>query len=441
MKRILFCIIILFSSGVSYAQPDIEKLDAYFDTLNRNNKFLGSVALLKNGNILYQSQHGIAGKDMELNQNTAYRIGSITKMFTAVMILQLMEEKRLSLEDKLSVFFPKIKNADRITIRQMLNHSSGIHNFTDDTTYWQNVSEEHKRPEILDQFYKLPSDFEPGSQNQYSNTNYVLLGYIVEQAGKRPYQMAVQERICKKLHLQHTYLGKEIRPYANEVPSYEWNGGEWQGATETNMSIPGGAGAMVGNPTELCMFIEALFHGKLISPKSLNLMTEVQDHYGLGIFDYPFQEKQGYGHSGGIDGFRSFVIYFPGDSLAMALTSNGMNFRQNDIHKTLLSAYFNDKIEMPDVRQEIQLPGETLLKYLGNYKNSDLPMSIKIFLKDGLLNGQAQGQPSFPLSALSETEFVYVPAGVKIIFKTEANRCTGITLLQNGIEIPFKKDE
>ncbi len=445
MKKIslLFCLIFLTQySFAQVSQQQKEKMDSLFSILENNNKLQASVAIAKNGQLLYNIQTGIIGKGVAEKPtiNTAYRIGSITKMFTAAMIFQLIDEKNLNLSDSLTKFFPKIKNASKITIANLLEHRSGIHNFTNDENYLEYNWQSKTKEEMMALLEKMPSDFEPDAQMEYSNSNYVLLGYIIEEITKKSYANELIFRINKKCDLKLTYQGIEIRNEKNEASSFVYENKNWEPSTETSMSIPGGAGAIESNPLELCKFITSLFQGKIISETSLNEMKKFNDRVGRGVFQIPFYKHLGFGHNGGIDGFVSNVVYFPHDSVSFAITSNGMNTNFNDVLIGALSIFYNREYSLPTF-SKIVMNEKTLIAYEGNYSSTELPLKIKISAEENSLSAQATGQPKIELDAESDTVFKFDRAGLKMIFKKENELINEFILEQGGGKFLFKKDK
>ena len=185
---------------------DKAKLDQLFDRLLEKNKGMGSLTLVKDGNVVYSRSFGyrqINGSEKKLlTAETKFRIASITKMFTAVMIFQLAEEEKLRLADTLDKFFPQIPNAARITIGQILTHRSGVHDIEADGSF---AKQPRTREEVVARIAQGRPDFEPDAMHRYSNAGYILLGYIVEKAGGKPYQEALKERITSKIGLKDTY--------------------------------------------------------------------------------------------------------------------------------------------------------------------------------------------------------------------------------------------
>jgi CubicO group peptidase (beta-lactamase class C family) len=291
-RRIFFTFLFLLFTVTTFAQNNYAKLDSLFTLLESNNKFMGSVAISEGGKILYRKTVGITdiySKHIATN-DTKYRIGSISKMFTSAMIFKAVEEKKLTLDQTIDAYFPSVPNAKKITVGHLLNHRSGIYNITNSGDYWTYYTKPKTEAEMVSIIAKTKSDFEPGSKADYSNSNYILLSYILEKVYKKSYGEILTQKIATPLGLKNTYLGNRINLGRNECYSFTYTE-TWDTEKETDPSIPLGAGAVVSNPTDLTIFIESLFAGKIISKKSLEQMTTIKDNYGMGIFLVPFQKR------------------------------------------------------------------------------------------------------------------------------------------------------
>ncbi|RZK97317.1 MAG: class A beta-lactamase-related serine hydrolase, partial [Hymenobacter sp.] len=355
------------------------KLDSLLNSLAANNKLMGSLALSHDGQVVYTHAFGAAQLDgaarTPATPATRYRIGSISKVFTGVMIFQLIEEKKLTLDTKLSAFFPQIPNAATITIDQLLSHHSGIHNFTNDPAFAGYMTQPKTQAELLAIMAKPAPDFTPGTKGAYSNSNFVLLGYIVEKLTKQPYAQVLQKRIVAKVGLKDTYYGGKIAAQKPEANSYKFTPTGWQPDTESDMSIPGGAGAIVSTPTDLTRFMEALFGGKLVSTNSVAAMQEIRDGFGRALFLAPFNEKKMYWHNGAIDSFRATADYLPADKVAVAVCSNGGSYPVNDVVAGALSIYFNQPYRLPSFAPTGYVPAPADLdRYAGTYASPQLPI-------------------------------------------------------------------
>jgi CubicO group peptidase (beta-lactamase class C family) len=443
MKSKIFTTILLIGLSIGKVFPQSinkPKLDSLFNILAEKNKAMGSLTISKNGTVLYNKAIGysfISDNEKKTSTNiTKYRIGSISKMFTATMIFQLIEEGKIKLTTTLDTYFPNIPNANKITISNLLNHRSGIHNLTDNPDYTTWMTQPKTHDEILSIISKSKVDFQPNEKASYSNSNYIILGYIIEKISKQPYSKNLNERITSKIGLSNTYCGGSTNINANESFSYQF-ATYWKQLPETDMSIPGGAGSIVSTPTDLTKFIEALFSLRLISYNSLIQMKTMTDSYGMGMFQIPFYTKRAYGHNGGIDGFASNLAYFPEDSIAVAYCTNGQVYPLNDILIGILSVCFNKDYSIPTFNA-IFLKSADLNKYLGVYSSTQIPLKITITKDSIVLIAQATGQSSFPLEATEKDKFKFDQAGIKMEFNTEKNE---MTLKQGGGIYLFTKEK
>lgn len=438
MKKLFLFSLLLLATTYCFAQTfNKQRLDSLFQILETKDKFMGSIAVAQNGKLLYTNAIGYADLEnlKKASPETKYRIGSISKMFTAVMILKAIEENKLSLDQTIDQYFPSIDNSKKITIGNLLNHRSGIHNFTNDENYLTYNTQPKSEREMVEIIRKEKSDFEPNSKGEYSNSNYVLLSYILEKIYKKNYATLLQEKIVKPLGLKNTYFAGKTNIAANESYSYKFND-QWVKDTETDPSIPLGAGGILSTPTDLTIFIEQLFKGKLISEKSLILMKTIKEKYGMGMFEYPYFEKKSYGHTGAIDGFQSIVSYFPEEKLALAITSNGINYSNNNIMLAALSSYFNKPFKLPTF-EKIEISAEILQSYVGTYASLQIPIKIEFTNNGDKLFAQATGQSAFPLETIDTTTFKFEPAGIKLEFKADKKE---MILKQGGKEFLFKKE-
>lgn len=432
---ILTCIITVAVSAQSF---DHKKLDRYFETLASNNKLMGSISLSKEGVIIYEKAFGFADIDeqIKLSPESRFRVGSITKMFTASLIFKAIEEGKITLDQKIDAFFPEIENSELITISQLMNHRSGVHSFTSSPDYltW------HTKPKSKKSLYSIilegGSDFDPDSKAEYSNSNYVLLTWILEDIYGKEYANLLSRYITDPLKLENTYLGKKTNTLDREAFSYKFSG-QWTKETDTDMSIPLGAGAIVSTTGDLTKFIEGLFAGKIISSGSLELMKEMKDNFGRGIFRFPFYDKSSYGHTGGIDEFKSMLSYFPEEKFSLAISTNGSAFDPNQAAIAALNAYFDIDYEIPEFKN-ISLSAEELNQYLGVYSSPGFPLKITITQENNSLVGQATGQPSFPMDAEGDHIFSFSRAGLTLIFNPENE---GMTLKQGPGEYVLKKEK
>lgn len=437
MKKSILALLFLSVSVFAQNEAKFRKIDSLFSYLHHNERFMGAVQIRENNKIVFDKAYGFADYDAKIKANptTKYKVGSITKTFTASIIFQLIEEKKLSLETKLSKFYPEIKNADKITIGQMLNHKSGIFNFTSEENFEIAVLQPITKEAMVAKIASFTPDFEPNTKTEYSNSNYILLGYIIEKITNKSYAENLNKRIINKIGLKNTSYYKQIDAGQNEAFSYKINEEKkLEKIDEWHESYVGAAGALQSTTGDLNVFAQALFAGKIISKSSLAEMITLDDGFGKGIFTAPFGDRTFYTHNGGIEGFTSIYSYYPKEKLAFSMIANFENYSFNEILIGMLSEYYNLPFEFPKF-QTVDIDENILKSYEGIYGADNFPLKLTIKMTDGVLTGQATGQPSFPLVAVSDTEFVFEQAKISIEFVKD-----GFNFIQNGRPLKFKKE-
>jgi D-alanyl-D-alanine carboxypeptidase len=417
-----------FTAGYGQAL-DKTKLDQFFDRLTEKNKAMGSLVVAKDGNVIYTRAIGysrINGTEKKpLTAASRFRIGSITKMFTAAMTLQLVEEGKLKLTDTLDKFLPQIPNAQKINIAQILAHRSGIPNVKRDRSSQENVNTTPiTRDEVLALIVKAAPDFEPGTKYSYSNSGYQILGLIIEKVTGKPYAEALRTRITSKIGLKDTYLAVgNIDVNKNEALTYFNLGGEWKQQGETHPTLLFSAGAIVSNPNDLVKFIKALFDGKVVSMESLALMKTMREGEGSGMTTFTFAGKTFYGHTGGADNYGAWLAYLPEEKLAVAYTTNAKVYPVGNIVSGVVDIYYNKPFTIPAL-ESIAVSPEVLDKYVGVYSSPDAPVKFTITRDGGTLFFQPPGTgPGVPLEATAADKF-QIEGAVVIEFDAAKNQMT-----------------
>jgi D-alanyl-D-alanine carboxypeptidase len=440
--RAFICSILALSlfSGILSGQPfNKVKLDSLFTYLAENNKAMGGLAISKNGSIVYARAIGFSSitpqKKIASTEKTRYRVGSISKVFTATLVFQIIEEGKLDLSTTLDKYFPTIPNASSIKISYLLNHRSGIHSYTDDLNYLQWGYQPKTHDEMIRILSAGKPDFEPGTASAYSHSNYLLLGYILEKICKKSYNEILNERICSKIGLMDTYYGDKTDISKNESYSYKYTT-SWEQLPQTNMSIPHGSGGIVSTPSDLVRFMDALFTGQLINKGSLDQMKTITDNYGMGLFYLPFKGKVSYGHTGSIDGFAATAGYFPNDNISVAYISNGTVYPMLEILFGSLDIYFNLPYDFPVFTTYFVNPKDLDL-YIGVYSCSQIPFKITLTKNRSTLYGQVPGQQAVPLEAVAENIFKLEIASAVIRFNPLKNE---FNLEQGGRKYTFTKE-
>lgn len=325
-------------------QPDVvADVQAHMDDLTAGGLPPGMVVWIDSPEYRLEGASGSASlaDDVPMPPEGAFRIGSITKMFTAVVVMQLVEEGVLSLDDPLALWLPdvaaQLPDGDHITLRHLLSHTSGVFNVVEHEAYYADlfsemVVDEEAGTVTLDCVQRDPNDtlaryvygkdalFEPGAQWSYSNTNYTLLGMVIEEATAVPIAEAYRSRIYEPLGMASTFLDCYEDPVVDVVQGYTGFGDGLISVTELHESVGWSAGGMVSTAPDLIAFVRGLFGGALFDdPESLVAMTPASDSpYGLGIAN----QGEYIGHAGGIAGFRSTLSYAPELDAAVVVLYN-----------------------------------------------------------------------------------------------------------------------
>ncbi len=417
-----------------------KRLDAYFDHIEKHDQGHGALVIRKAGQEIVRRSYGHADpiSKTAYQENSLFLIGSISKVYNAVITLKHIEQGLLQLDDTIVTFFPDFPKGKQITIEHLLRHQSGIKNFTQGEQYENFRTIPQTDRTHLERISRIGFDFEPGSDFKYSNSGYVLLRLINQKVANASYQDLLTQFIVEPLSLKHTRIPDSfVEP---DIVRGFSKVGEWK-ITEkpTHPTIPMGAGSIVSTPAEVALFFEALMNSRLLKPETLAQMQLKTDGFkpdmqGLTIYQIPFGERLGWAHNGGIDGFMTIVGHFDDGDVTFSHMSNAVQYMPNDIHIAMLSAVYDKPHALPDFTT-VDVPTDILQSYSGDYYSSDIPLPIRIFLKDDTLFAQAQGQPNFPLTAMDQATFEFKMAGVKITFDEPGE----MTLHQNGRVYKYQK--
>lgn len=426
---------------------DKAKLDQFFDRLAEKNKAMGSLTIAKDGNVVYSRAIGysqISGAEKKpLTAANRFRIGSITKMFTASMILQLIEEGKLKPTDTLDKFFPQVPNAKKITIVQILWHRSGIPNVRPEQNAQGNVRTlPVTKDEMLALIVKGTPEFEPDTKYSYSNAGYQLLGLILEKVTGKSYGDALKERITSKIGLANTYLATgNIDVGKNEALTYMNFGAEWKPVAETHPSILFSAGAIVSTPHDLAKFIQALFDGKIVSKENVDQMKAIKNGELSGMEAFTYAGKTFYGHTGGADNYGAWLMYLPEEKLAVAYTTNAKVYPVGEIMKGLMDIYYNQPFQIPAFAS-IAISLDVLDQYVGVYSTAEAPVKFTITRNGATLYAQPPGAgAAVPLEATAQDKFKLdngTAAGIVFEFDAAKNQ---MTIKRNGMARVFTKEK
>ena len=349
--------------NVSYGQVKVDKLDKLISAYAEYGQFNGSVLVAEKGKVIYKKGFGLA--DMEWNipnqPDTKHRLGSITKQFTSMLIMQLVEQGKLKLDVPISTYLPDYprKNGNVITIHQLLTHSSGIPNMTSFPGFLKNVSRNAYSPlQLVNMSADSTLQFKPGERFAYSNSGYLLLGYIIEKVTGRSYEQLLQENIFTPLKMNNTGYDHHETLLKNRARGYEKNGRRYVNADFIDMSVPYAAGALYSTVEDLYLWDQALYGNQLLRKENMDLLFAKHipsggGHYGYGwgMGEMPLgntaERIETIGHGGGINGFNTQLTRIPSDKSFIVLLNNTGGAPLNEMTNAIAAILYDKSYDLP----------------------------------------------------------------------------------------------
>ncbi|SOD78602.1 serine hydrolase [Spirosoma fluviale] len=355
----LWVVVSLLLTGAAFAQTKSAKIDALIQQYVANRQFNGSVLVADKGQVIFKKGYGLANMEWNIPNapDTKFRLGSITKQFTAMLIMQLVEKKKLSLTGKITDYLPDYPKAtgDKITIHHLLTHTSGIPNYTNFPKFFETLSRDPVTPEsFTKEFSGKPLDFEPGTKFSYSNSGYFLLGTIIEKVTGKSYADVLTENILKPAQMANTGYDLFSPILPKRATGYEKKGSTYVNSPYLDMSIPYAAGSMYSTVEDLYRWDQVLYTDKLLSASGKATMyTPFIDGYayGWGVGKSKVgQVKDSLAileHGGGINGFNTIISRLPKDKQLVVLLNNTGGAPLNDIRKNILRILYDQPVEAP----------------------------------------------------------------------------------------------
>jgi CubicO group peptidase (beta-lactamase class C family) len=434
LHRITTVVLTLFVSTIPlFAQTSHEKFDNYVQAYVRNGDFSGSVLIAKRSHVLFRKSYGMANHEWNIpnSDTTKFHIASVTKTFTAAAILILEKQGRLKLSDPLSKYVPGYLNGDRITIEQMLVHSSGLPDFYSLPDYPAKKFQRVTLPDLIAWVKSKPLDFLPGSKTSYSNTGYGFLAYIMEQVSGRPYEQFVSEEILRPVAMKETGALLDDALIANRADGYQPALVEsgLRNAPFYDKTILTGSGSLYSTTGDLYLWAKAIEAGRFFDMRKLSYP------YGWGAR----QSKTGHRYieqDGRAPGFASHISIFPDDDLFVIVLGNLEDAAVNTIADNLAGIALGESPAAPPQRPRKTIAADQVEDYAGTYEvNPAFLLDVRAHGSDLYLRGT--GGDYLPLEPLGKESFFYRQMYVKVDFKRDkAGKIEA--LLWNG-EYPCKK--
>jgi CubicO group peptidase (beta-lactamase class C family) len=458
MKNYLLLTLLLLSI-VGYGQnkkdKELVRQAEKFITENYNQYAPGCAVLIaKKGEVLLEKGFGMANLELQtpMKPEMVFRIGSITKEFTAISILQLAETGKLSLTDDIQQHLKNFRYKGKtITIENLLTHTSGIRGYEElDVKIPNAIRIDFAVSRVIDSLAKLSTEFEPGTQYNYSNSNYFLLGAIIEQVSGETYQNYLRKHILTPAGLNATFYESPTDLVPNRVSGYTFADGQYRNPDYISMSLVYSAGALRSTVGDLWKWHMALFNEKLVKNETLIkafrpyiLATGKPTEYGYGFFLRSEQGLKSIGHGGAIDGFQSMEVYYPEQDLYITLLCNS---ESPDFQRFFLQiADIMTGKQGDNAVKEIKLDENMLNQYSGVYTNEQYKVSIKVYKVNGRLYGDLSNGSGSNMVFIALTDTIFLLPDIKRIKTTasivkENGVVTGLILTQEKPALFVRKE-
>jgi CubicO group peptidase (beta-lactamase class C family) len=432
----------LLLAGSCLAQ-NAARMDEVVQSYVANRQFMGSALVAKGADVLYSKGFGSANLEWNVPNapNTKFRLGSVTKQFTAASILLLQERGKLGLSDPVKKHMPDAPAAwDKVTIFHLLTHTSGIPSFTGFPDYGKLEPFATTPLELVGRFRDKPLEFEPGEKWNYNNSGYVLLTYLLEKISGQTYEKFVQENIFTPLGMKDSGYDSNSAIIPRRAEGYVLKGDHYEHAGYINMTIPQGAGGLYSTVEDLLKWEQGLFGGKVLQAASLEKMTTpFKNNYAFGLAVSTEGGRKVIEHGGGIEGFNTQLSYYPEDKVTVVVLGNVNGNAPGEIAKKLAAIAHGDAVKLTSERKEITLDPKVLNRYVGAYQLEQAG-NMLIMLNGNQLSSKLGGQAAVPIFPDSETGFFLKVVDAQLEFsKIENDKATQITLHQNGRTLTGKR--
>jgi CubicO group peptidase (beta-lactamase class C family) len=415
---------------------DVARMEQVVQSYAANQSFMGSVLIARGSHVLLSKGYGFANLEWNIpnSPTTKFRLGSITKQFTAASILLLEQRGKLNVSDPVKKYMPDAPAAwDKITIFHLLTHTSGIPSFTGFPDYTKLEPFATTAEQLVTRFRDKPLDFEPGEKWSYSNSGYVLLGYLIEKISGSSYEKFVNENIFTPLGMKDSGYDSNTAVISHRASGYVPGAHGPDNAGFIHMSVPHAAGGLYSTTEDLLKWEEGLFGGKLLSAASLEKMTTpFKDNYAFGLQVETKGSRKVIQHGGGIEGFNTELAYYPEDQLTIVALANVNGQAVSEIASKLAAIAHGEPVKLQTERKEVKVDPKILARYVGTYQIA--PGANMLITLDGdQLSEKLGSQATFPIFPESESLFFLKVVDAEIEFiKDASGAATGLVLHQNG---------
>ena len=432
---VVSCVMMTSLTSV-YAGTGIQaKTDEYVHAWMEINRFSGAILLARDGEILVNKGYGMANYEHGIpnTSQTKFRIGSLTKSFTAAAIMMLQEQGKLSVNDPLSKYIPDYPNGDKIQLVHLLTHTSGIPDHTKLPGFYKDRRVyPFKLTETIARFKNLPLEFAPGEKFSYSSSGYILLGYIIEQVTGMPYGDYLDRHIFTPLGMEGSGFEHADQVIPGMASGYDYRDDMVVKAAYRNITNAHASGALYSTTEDLYRWDRALYTDKILSKGSLERMfTPYMDHYGYGWGIVDLFGRKMVAHNGDTEGFRSNISRFPKDNVCIIILSNQEQAEVGRMSADLAAMLFGEDYTVPGVKKSITVAPDILDDYVGVYELQP-NLFLTISREDGRMYVQPTGQPRLEMFAETETDFFLKEVEVNISFVRDDSGAVNSLVFQQG---------
>jgi len=418
-------------------------MDEAVQAFAKEGRFMGSVLVARGNQVLLDKGYGSANLEWAIpnDPTTKFRLGSLTKQFTAAAILLLEERGKLKIDDPVKVYLSDVPASwDKVTIYHLLTHTSGIPSFTGFPDYRTTEATASTPVQLVARFRDKPLEFMPGEKWAYSNSGYVLLGYLIEKVSGEEYAKFIQTNIFDLLGMKDSGYDSNTAIIPHRAAGYEPGPKGPINTSFIHMSIPFAAGALYSTTENLLRWEQGLFGGKLLKAESLQKMTTpFFKNYAFGVTVETKSGEKVIAHGGGIEGFSTYLAYYPDDALTVVVLANLTGSDPERIARVLGDLAHGKEVKLPTPRTVVSVPVEKLKQYVGTYALNP-NFEIAIMLEGDQLMTQATKQPKFPVFAESDTKFFLKVVDAQIEFMRDAKgEVTSLILHQGGRDQTAKR--
>lgn len=425
------------------AAPVTSKLDEYLNAAAKQG-FTGSALVARDGKVIFSKGYGMANRELDVpnTPQIKFRLGSVTKQFTAAAIMLLQERGKLSVQDPVCKYFDNCPSAwSEITIHHLLTHTGGVPSYTSVPDYVKKMAMPETVASMIERFKDKPLEFKPGEKWNYSNSGYFMLGHIIEKVSGESYESFLQKNIFDPLKLKDSGYDHHETILKNRATGYSFRKEGVINSLYLDMSQPYAAGSLYSTVEDLFAWNEALFSDKLLSARSREAMTTVvRNNYGYGLSISKQFNRTMVSHGGGINGFNTVLTRFPEEKVTVVVLRNS-DFGlpgPGRIGNDLAAILFGEKYEIPRERVAIKIDPKIFDAYAGQYELN--PNLIITITREGdSLMLQAGGQPKFEMFPESETRFFLKTIEAKVTFAKDDKGAVTHLILHAGGDQTAKK--